>query len=120
MRTLQRLPLTLLLASAACGGGVPSPETCQTGQVGQGPSPDTGEGIYWYSVECDTATYRAVCEPLDEAETRYRVQCAYGTFDDDRTVAGGEVTSTFEAAECPRSLDPVNVACDYEIVPRSR
>ena len=110
--------LLTLFALAACGGGAPKPSSCQLGNIGMGPDPDTGTIIHRYSVECDTATYRAVCEALDASMSRWKVSCAYGTFDHLLTASGGVITSTFESDTCPLDLEPFNEACGYETLPR--
>lgn len=110
----------ILAVATACGGGIPTPNSCQLASIGQGPDPATGEAVYRYSVECDVATFRSVCEPLDAQQSRWKVSCGFGTFDNTLTLAGGEVTSSFEADSCPMSLGPFNEACGYEAVPRSQ
>lgn len=113
-----RLLAATLLACAACGSGAPEPSSCGAGSLGQGPDPATGAVLRTYSTEYDTATYRVVCEALDANESRWKLSCAYGTFTDRLSTAGGEITSTSESEDCPQSLDAFNDLCGFGVLRR--
>lgn len=115
---MPRASILALFPLAACGDGMSAPSSCQLGSLGRGGNPDTGALILNYSVECNTATYRVMCEDLEQTPMRWRITCAFGTFDQLITTAGGEVSSTFESEDCPQSRDDFNEACGYQTLPR--